>query len=198
MESEKFAKNDRAQFSFAAALTHTLHLHRSSSANRHPRFPRITSKLLKQRHCGVNFVRPAIVNSPAIAPTHCSPGHSDDGQKYEGARMGNAIRRLDPAPEATGQTRRKSFRIPAQAVAQLGSLDGEIIPVVIGDLSTHGCFVRSTSGWLRVGRFVSVSLGDDPPLRAIVRWVREEAAGLEFLRPIPMERSEWHALMRHI
>lgn len=109
--------------------------------------------------------------------------------------MGNAIRRLGPGPATTGLNRRKSSRVPAQAIAQLCSLDGETIRVVIGDVSAHGCSVRCASGWLRAGRFVSIALDDAPALRAIVRWVRDDIAGLEFLRPIPPERGEWHALM---
>ena len=110
--------------------------------------------------------------------------------------MGNAMNRLRPASEPAGPKRRKSPRVPAQAIALLGSLDGENARVVIGDVSAHGCSVRCAAGWLRTGRFMSISLDDAPPLRAIVRWVRDGAAGLEFLRPIPLERAEWHALMR--
>ena len=110
--------------------------------------------------------------------------------------MGSAINRFQPASEPTGPKRRKASRVPAQTIALLGSLDGENARVVIGDVSAHGCSVRSAAGWLRTGRFVSIGLDEAPPLRAIVRWVRDETAGLEFLRPIPLERAEWHDLMR--
>ena len=67
---------------------------------------------------------------------------------------------------------------------------------MIADLSTHGCCLRSEADWLRLGSFVSISLGEDEPgLQAIVRWVRDGACGLEFLRPVPSDRPEWHELM---
>jgi hypothetical protein len=109
--------------------------------------------------------------------------------------MGNAISRLTPAQETVSANRRKITRLAVQAVAQLCSLDGENVRVAIGDLSAHGCSVRCVSGWLRAGRFVSIGIADEPPLRAVVRWVRDDLAGLEFLRPVPSDRSEWHALM---
>jgi len=65
----------------------------------------------------------------------------------------------------------------------------------LGDLSTHGCRVDGEVEGFRVGRFVSVGLDETSMLQAVVRWVRNNAAGMEFLRPIPPERTEWHDLM---
>ncbi len=65
----------------------------------------------------------------------------------------------------------------------------------LGDISTHGCSIRSDADWLRMGMFITVQLGEDASLEAIIRWVREDAAGLEFLRPISPDQLEWHARM---
>ena len=109
--------------------------------------------------------------------------------------MGNAIGRLVAVEKPAGATRRKRSLLTAQAVAQLCSLDGENARVAVGDVSAHGCSVRCASAWLRAGRFVSIGIDDTPPLRAVVRWVRDDLAGLEFLRAVPSDRGEWHALI---
>lgn len=109
--------------------------------------------------------------------------------------MSAAISRLTPVQERQSENRRRTSRLAARAVAQLNSMDGEHVRVAIGDLSAHGCSVRCLSDWLRAGRFVSVGIEDQPPLPALIRWVRDDIAGLEFLRPIPADRSEWHSLI---
>ena len=48
---------------------------------------------------------------------------------------------------------------------------------------------------LRPGSFVSIGIGECPLLGAIIRWVRADEAGMEFLRTIPADRGEWFALM---
>lgn len=83
----------------------------------------------------------------------------------------------------------------AQIVARLSSMDGETVRVTIGDLSAHGCSVRCVADWLRTGRFISVGMDEGPPLRAVVRWVRDNLAGLEFRRPMSAGRSEWHEMI---
>lgn len=67
--------------------------------------------------------------------------------------------------------------------------------VLLAEVSLHGCRVRAEEPWLRTGAFVSISIEDGARLQAIVRWVREGAAGMEFLRPIPDHCSQWHDLM---
>ena len=54
--------------------------------------------------------------------------------------------------------------------------------------------MKCEAAWLKAGSFVSIAVGDNPALQAIVRWVRHDAAGTEFLRSIPPERTEWHKL----
>ena len=48
--------------------------------------------------------------------------------------------------------------------------------------------------WLRSGSFVSIKLEEDPLLQGIVRWVRNGAAGVEFIHPFSADHVEWHAL----
>lgn len=109
--------------------------------------------------------------------------------------MNGRIARLTAATSADTPKRRKVSRTPANTVARLHSSHGDSASVSLLDLSTHGCCVRGAAEWIRIGCFVSIALGEEPALQAIVRWVRDEAAGLEFLRPVPPERSEWFDLL---
>jgi hypothetical protein len=91
--------------------------------------------------------------------------------------------------------RRKVSRRPASAAARVRSGSGDEAQGAISDLSAHGCCIRCEAGWLRLGAFVSIGIGGEAPLQAIVRWVRGGLCGLEFLRPIPAARAEWHELI---
>ena len=103
--------------------------------------------------------------------------------------------RLAPVSEPSGQERRKVARAIVSASAILATAHGDRTPVMIGDVSTHGCNIRSDVAWLRTGRFVAMELGDDAPLQAVIRWVRNGAAGLEFLRPVSEDYHDWQALI---
>lgn len=98
-------------------------------------------------------------------------------------------RTIDPAD------RRREERHAVWASAVLQSTHGERADVALIDLSSHGCAVDTDASWLRAGGFVSIRRDDQPALRAIVRWVREGSAGMEFLGAIPTERREWHELL---
>lgn len=65
----------------------------------------------------------------------------------------------------------------------------------LNDLSVHGVRIASEAEWLRIGQFVSITLAEEPPVQAIVRWMREGEAGMEFLRPISSDRKAWRNLM---
>ena len=108
--------------------------------------------------------------------------------------MKRQLARLDNAP-ADHSDRRREPRYPARFRATLETAAGERGTAILVDVSTHGCSVESDAEWLRPGRFMSIALGKQPPLETVVRWVRDGAAGMEFLRPIPAERAEWHELM---
>jgi len=98
-------------------------------------------------------------------------------------------------PGKSARDRRRETRHTTCFEARLESTRGGSMAVLLADVSLHGCSVRGTSDWLRQGAFVSIGLGESPTLAAIVRWVRGDAAGMEFLRPVPGERHEWHDLM---
>jgi hypothetical protein len=105
------------------------------------------------------------------------------------------LARLAAAPQAPHVERRRFPRRPAWAAALLRSSHGDESPVVLADVTSHGCCVQCEADWLRVGSFVSLELEQDPALQAIIRWVRDGTAGMEFLREVSSEHAEWHALM---
>lgn len=109
--------------------------------------------------------------------------------------MSAQLARLSAAQADTRPDRRKAHRYTAEAAATLHSSHGESASVILADVSTHGCNVQGELDWLRAGSFVSIAFGDEPLLSAVVRWIRDGAAGMEFLQPIPAARTEWHALM---
>ncbi len=55
---------------------------------------------------------------------------------------------------------------------------------MIQDISVHGCHLETDAGWMRLGQFVSLRLSSDWTIQAVVRWVHDHRAGVEFLRPI--------------
>lgn len=105
------------------------------------------------------------------------------------ARMG----RNEEASSA--EDRRRETRHPAWASAHIANSAGQSQGVALADVSEHGCAIKGDAGWLRTGGFVSIRIGEQPSLQGIIRWIRDGAAGMEFLRPIPPERIEWHDLM---
>jgi PilZ domain len=54
----------------------------------------------------------------------------------------------------------------------------------IHDVSVFGCSIDCDAVWLRSGMFVSLMLSPEWSIQAVVRWVRDNRAGIEFLRPI--------------
>ena len=109
--------------------------------------------------------------------------------------MSAEFERLGLFTQSAHPSRRKVARARVHAEVLLSTASGESVPAVIGDVSSHGCSVRAEAQWLRMGRFVAVTLGDDQPLQAIVRWTRDGTAGLEFLRPVSADRTEWRSLV---
>lgn len=116
-------------------------------------------------------------------------------QREDGVHIMSAMFARLPANDAESlPDRRRVSRSPAEVTALLLSAWGDEAEVRLADVSTHGCSIRSDAAWLRVGAFVSIGFGETP-LRAVVRWIRDDAAGMEFLWPVPAERGEWHALI---
>jgi PilZ domain len=58
------------------------------------------------------------------------------------------------------------------------------------DISTYGCNLLTDAEWLRAGNFVSIRLGAERTIQAVVRWSRDGASGVEFLRPIAEAEAE--------
>jgi hypothetical protein len=90
--------------------------------------------------------------------------------------------RLD-APAPRPNTRRVSRRI-AEAVATIKTSNGERCQARIRDVSVFGCSLICDTNLLRTGMFVTVQLTDDWSIQAVVRWVRDQMSGVEYLRPI--------------
>lgn len=109
--------------------------------------------------------------------------------------MATAIARLVQPQETVRVVQRATSRLAVQRRGQISSAQGETAPVMIGETSLHGCCVQCASGWLRPGRFVSIGIEDSAPLQAVVRWVREDRAGLDFLQAVPAHRDHWQALI---
>lgn len=89
----------------------------------------------------------------------------------------------DEARTAVGEARRVS-RKPSNLDVTIASAQGAETPVVIGDISTYGCSIGRNADWLKQGVFVWIRAGGESAVIGIVRWIREEAAGIEFVRPL--------------
>lgn len=63
------------------------------------------------------------------------------------------------------------------------------------DVSSYGCCVETRAPWVSPGHVVAITLPSGPALESIVRWTRGSLAGLELLRPIAANRSDWLALI---
>ncbi len=109
------------------------------------------------------------------------------------------LARLDNIPEidksSAARNRRREPRFATWFDAHIENARGDSAKVLLAEVSMHGCRIQADQAWLRVGGFVAIRIENGEALPAIVRWVREGAAGMEFLRPIPAEYSEWHDLM---
>ena len=103
--------------------------------------------------------------------------------------------RIGAIREAVLRGQRKVRRNRVHAQALVTSSRGDSAAMIIANVSTHGCNVRGNAAWLRIGSFVGVALESTPMLLAIVRWAREDAAGLEFMRPVTPGNKPWHDLI---
>ena len=93
--------------------------------------------------------------------------------------------KIDPALQRQPvlQTRRAT-RLRSQARALIRSSHGDRGKALIRDVSVHGCSLDTDATWLRMGQFVSLRLSNEWTIQVIVRWFRDDRAGVEFLRPI--------------
>jgi len=82
------------------------------------------------------------------------------------------------------ERRLRGARRPVQLDVTITSVRGVEAPVAIRDISTYGCSIPPGADWLRMGAFVWLRAGGESAAVGIVRWIREEAIGIEFLRPL--------------
>ncbi|WP_395394330.1 PilZ domain-containing protein [Novosphingobium sp. BL-8A] len=97
--------------------------------------------------------------------------------------------------EVASDERRREQRHATRYTAWIESSRGDRADAVLTDVSLHGCCVSGGATWLRQGAFVSVAVGDGQALKAVVRWIRGDMAGMEFLHAVPHGAREWHELM---
>jgi PilZ domain len=90
----------------------------------------------------------------------------------------------EPAHDASRAMTRKADRRPVSGSVLIQSGGGEQISARLRDLSAYGCNLACEADWLRLGRFISIRIGSDRTIQAIVRWSRDGTTGVEFLRPI--------------
>lgn len=109
--------------------------------------------------------------------------------------MNAPIGRLYAANHDTLDDRRRERRHVTRFDATLEMSQGRRLPVLLADISLHGCCVEIDGEAPRQGAFVSIGLDERSMLPAIVRWVRGNAVGMEFLRAIPADQFEWHDLL---
>jgi PilZ domain len=86
-------------------------------------------------------------------------------------------------------TRKSERRLVTGAVV-IQSNAGERTSARLRDISVYGCNLACEADWLRMGRFITLRLGKDRTIQAIVRWTREGMTGIEFLRPISDAEAE--------
>lgn len=84
---------------------------------------------------------------------------------------------------------RRAARRPTSIAVTIASTQGSESPVVVRDISTHGCSIEGNADWIKPGAFVDLRPAGEAvvtgaPVTGIVRWTREGAAGIEFVRPL--------------
>lgn len=105
------------------------------------------------------------------------------------------LARIEAIGDAVLPLRRKVHRSQVQIEARVTSSRGDSAMMTICNASSHGCNIRGEATWLRNGSVIGVTLDERPMLLGIIRWVRDGAAGLEFMRPVPHSNKWWHDLI---
>ena len=96
-----------------------------------------------------------------------------------------------PALANGEQERRIAERKPFNGKVVIESNLGDRTVATVRNISPFGCNLRSDAEWLKLGRFITLRLSVERSIQAIVRWVRDGSAGVEFLRPIDLAEAEW-------
>lgn len=108
--------------------------------------------------------------------------------------MNHPLARLGAEPD-TEENRRREPRFNAVSDATITNMTGKTASSLLIDISHHGACIRCDAGWLRQGSFVKIAIAENDELDAVVRWVRDGSAGMEFLNPVPADRQAWRAMM---
>ncbi|WP_156840498.1 PilZ domain-containing protein [Novosphingobium aquimarinum] len=108
--------------------------------------------------------------------------------------MNYPLARFEAEPD-TDENRRREPRFNAVSDATITNMTGKTASTLLIDISLHGACIRCDAAWLRPGSFVKIAITEDDELDAVVRWVRDGSAGMEFLNPVPANREAWRAMM---
>lgn len=103
------------------------------------------------------------------------------------------VARLAPTSSSDDSQRaltRKADRRPVSGAVVIQSSGGDRVTARLRDLSIYGCNLACAADWLRLGRFITIRVGSDRTIQAIVRWSREGVTGVEFLRAISHADAE--------
>lgn len=92
--------------------------------------------------------------------------------------------RLSSVPDSAQSERRRAERKELSASLTISAGKGESASAEINDVSSLGCNLRVDADWMRIGRFVTASMGEKFTVAAVVRWSRDGVYGIEFLRPL--------------
>lgn len=110
--------------------------------------------------------------------------------------------RLPSIHTIRARERRREPRYPTNCPVCLYTGGARLGAVWLVDVSPHGCCIHSPDLEIRAGVFVALgargtlpAAAEPPLLEAIVRWVRANAAGLEFLHSVPDDARFWQDLI---
>ena len=98
--------------------------------------------------------------------------------------------KLERLPAASRPLTRKATRKTASGAVLVQTARGEQDVAQLRDVSEYGCNIACEANWLRSGSFITLRIGHDHTIQAIIRWVRDGTAGIEFLRAISLADSE--------
>ncbi len=101
---------------------------------------------------------------------------------------------LADMPKLFGAAEARRARTEARRVARtrasidvtIASAQGPEMTVIIRDISAYGCSIGPSADWMKPGGFVSLRPRGEAGVTGIVRWIRDGAAGIEFVRPLSL------------
>jgi hypothetical protein len=79
--------------------------------------------------------------------------------------------------------RRRSVRMPIVSAARC-SVGARAEDVTAYDISTDGCLIESSNGFVVVGDTVSIHFAGEAPFEGTVIWRKHRNAGVEFAEPL--------------